>query len=142
MEKFCLICELKTFSCQYKALHTFFFFFFKQREYRGQMSKIKARVHWCSNCRQFSGNYVATQRTQIFVLCSTISRASYREVSPLKEASLFRANLVKTSSSFSSIPSVFPPSLRPFSPLPQFRRPSMTQFGPSARERAREAGMF
>ena len=28
-----------------------------------------------------------------------------------------------------------PPSLRPLSPLPQFRRPSMTQFGPSERAR-------
>lgn len=36
-----------------------------------------------------------------------------------------------------SIPFVCPPlSLRPLSPLPQFRRPSMTQFGAAKRERA------
>lgn len=64
-----------------------------------------------------------------------ISSAAYRVVFPPKKPPFSEQSCEWEELRFLFNPLCVPPlSLRPLSPLPQFRRPSMTQFGP-ARER-------
>lgn len=80
--------------------------------------------------------FVSRARVQSARLCS---KSEKTQIFVLRAQFLYKQSLVAPSKKelgfLSKSPLCSPSSLRPLSPLPQFRRPSMTQFGAARFER-------
>lgn len=92
-----------------------------------------------SNCWQFFRNFPVNQRKGLFALCGTF--LTLQGSFSCREISISRTNIKMQGweeLQFLLNPLCVSSSLHPLSPLPQFRRPSMTQFEPARkREGAR-----